>query len=199
MKKLIVLSLTLILFTACENSSRYSQSSPEIDTIKAAIADYENGNWESFRKVYSDTAKSFHNSKDVSTAPDKTVELMKKSVSNLSSYGFMKDEGDLEMVVDDQGRTWVNFWGTWEATLAANNAKLVTPVHVTFQMVDNKVVREYGYWDNAPRMKAEMEAEAARESKSAVMTRDSEKTKDATMKKDPPKKKATNTDDALKN
>jgi hypothetical protein len=193
MKKLLLLGFAILLFTACE--SRYTQTSPEIDVIKAAIKDYEAGNWEGFRSVYADTAKSFHNSKDVSTAPDKTVELMKTNLASLSSYKLSADDGDLEMVVDDKGRTWVNFWGTWEGTLSDNKTKIITPVHVTFQMVNKKVVREYGYWDNSPRMIAEEKMAAAREVKSAVMTKDGTTT-DAIMKKEEPKKKVAKNKDA---
>ena len=197
MKKLFLLGFTILLFAACE--SRYTQDSPEIDVIKAALQDYNDGNWEAWRSHYSDTAKSYHNSKNVGTAPDETLENVKKGVSGLSSYKLDYDQSDLEMVVDDKGRTWVNFWGDWEGTLSANNQKLDVPVHLTFQMVDLKVVREYGFWDNAPRMQAEMEIAANREVKSALMQKDGTTKTDALMKKDEPKKKEAKNKDATMN
>ena len=51
------------------------------------------------------------------------------------------------MVIDDKGEKWVNFWGTWEGTIAANNQKLIIPVHLTLQFVNGKIVEEHGYYD----------------------------------------------------
>jgi len=197
MKKLFLLGFTILLFAACE--SRYTQTSPEIDVVKALIEDYETGDWEGWRSHYSDTAKSYHNTKDGGVGPEVTMERIKKSVAGLSAYQFEDDDGDLEMVVDDKGRTWVNFWGTWQGTLNGSDKQLEVPVHLTFQMVDSKIVREYGYWDNSPRMKAEMEMEGSREVKSAMMQKDGTTDTDAVMKKDEPKKKQANNKDATMN
>lgn len=200
MKNLALLVLTVLLFTSCQNTEvRYTQSSPEIDVIKAHMDDYEKQNWEGWRSHYADTSKSFFNTKGPGIAPEAALNALKEGVSGLSSYGFVKDDGDMEMVVDDKGRTWVNFWGNWEGTLEAGGEKLEIPVHLTYQMIDSKIVREYGYWDNAPRMKAEMAAGA--ESKSAVMTKDATMKTDATMKKTEGEKKkvAENKDATLKN
>lgn len=196
MKKLFLLVLTGVLFTACQNSEvRYTQASAEIDVIKAHMADYEKQNWESWRSHYADTSKSFFNTKGPGISPDQAMTALKEGVAGLSSYGFVKDEGDMEMVVDDKGRTWVNFWGNWEGTLKTGGEKLQIPVHLTYQMIDNKIVREYGYWDNGPRMKAEMAAAA--EAKPATMTKDGTNN-DATMKKaEEGKKKVAKNKDAV--
>ncbi len=194
MKKLVLLGFAILLFTACEK--RYTETSPEIDVVKALIEDYETGDWVGWRSHYSDTAKSYHNTKDGGVAPDVTLERLKTSISGLSSYKFQKEEGEIEMVVDDKGRTWVNYWGVWQGSLTSAVKPLVIPVHLSFQMVDSKVVREYGYWDNAPRMKAEMDMATAREVKSAVMTKDGTTSKDGTMKKEEPKKKVAKNKDA---
>ena len=43
MKKLILLGLAIVLFTACENQEkRYTQQSKEIDIVKTAIKNYNN-------------------------------------------------------------------------------------------------------------------------------------------------------------
>jgi hypothetical protein len=39
---------------------------------------------------------------------------------------------------------------------------LEIPVHLTAQFIDGKIVREYGYWDNAPIVLAIQEIEAAK-------------------------------------
>lgn len=162
MKKLILLGFAILLFTGCENKVRYTQSSPEIDAIKALFSDYENGNWENWRSHYSDTAKIYYNSYDIGMTPEEGSMSLQEGLADLSSYEFVDDEDEIEMLTVDNGRTWVNFWGLWLGKLAANDKELVIPVHISFQMVDLKIVREYGYWDNAPFVMALMEIEAAK-------------------------------------
>lgn len=163
MKNLILFLMMAGLLVACQNNkpARYSQSGAEIDLVKSLVSDYENGNWESWKTHYGDTAKIFHNTKDNGLSPDEAMKVMKANLEGIASYGFLDDEGDMERVIDDKGRTWVNFWGNWKGVIAANNREIVTPVHVTVQIVDSLIVREYGYWDNAPMMQAMMEIEAA--------------------------------------
>jgi len=164
MKKIILLGFAIILFAACESNTpvRYTQTSAEIDVIKALIADYEAGNWEAWKSHYSDTAWIFANSISDSLSVDDRLKTIQVSLADVSSYGFQKDTGDLEMVVDDKGRTWVNFWGAWQGTLKANGQEYSIPVHLTLQMVDSKIVRSYGYWDNAPIALALQAIEAAK-------------------------------------
>lgn len=173
MKKIFLLALVGLLFVNCQNAEkRYTQDSAEIDVIKSHIEDYQKQNWEGWRSHYSDTAKTFFNTKGPGISPDAAMEGLKEGLAGLSSYAFNTEDGDMEMIVDDKGRTWVNLWGHWEGTLEANGEKLEVPVHLTYQMIESKIVREYGYWDNAPRMRAEMaiaaeaEAEAGAEEES---------------------------------
>jgi hypothetical protein len=65
------------------------------------------------------------------------------------------------MILDDKGETWVYFWGTWEGTLSANGEKIELPVHLAMQFMDNKIVKEHGYWDNMPMREALSALEAA--------------------------------------
>lgn len=162
-KVLGLLLITLLLFTACqEQTKRYTQSSPEIDHLKAAIADYEAGNWEGYMSHYADTAKIYHNTESKPISPKESAEFFAERNSAYSSYGMVEDKGDSEMVVTDEGETWVNYWGLWHGTLAANNQTLEIPIHLTAQFVDGKIVKEYGYFDTAPIMTAMMEIEAAK-------------------------------------
>lgn len=162
MKKLFLFPIALIIFIACEKKAeRYTQASAEIETYKATIADYEAGNWEAWTSHYSDTAKIYHNTKDKFVSPKEMAGIFMEQNADLASYGFMKDEGDIEMVVTDEGHTWVNFWGQWQGTLKANNQVIDIPVHLTAQFVDGKIVEEYAYYDNAGLMTAMMEIEAA--------------------------------------
>ena len=51
------------------------------------------------------------------------------------------------MIVNDEGETWVNFWGLWEGTYKTNNKVYQIPTHITARFVNGKIVREFGYWD----------------------------------------------------
>lgn len=149
-KKLIVLGIAILLFTACQKAKqRYTQSSPEIETVKAVIKDYENKDWAALKTHYADTSKTFFNSsKPMST--DELIKYHQNNDANYSSRGFIAGESEFEMVLADDGKTWVNFWGMWKATLAANGQEFIVPIHLTARFIDGKIVRDYGYWDNAP-------------------------------------------------
>jgi ketosteroid isomerase-like protein len=163
MKKITLIVCLLVCLTACQEkgADRYTQSSPEIETVKAAIAAYEAGDWEGYVSHYADTAKIYHNTKDNPISPQQSAETFKQSTSGYSSYSFLKDEGDMEMVVTDEGETWVNYWGIWEGSLTANDKKFTMPVHLTLQFKDGKIVKEYGYYNQTELVLANMELQKA--------------------------------------
>jgi ketosteroid isomerase-like protein len=160
MKKVILLGCTIVLFTACNQKQRYTQNSPEIDTFKSVIESYNEKDWEGMTVHYADTAKTFNNSSDVGLSLDAMVAYHKESLGNLSGRTFLDKDQEYEMVVTDQGATWVNFWGDWEGTLKANGKKIKIPIHLTAQFKDGKIVRTSGNWDNAPMVLALQEIEA---------------------------------------
>lgn len=146
MKKIFLLGLATIFFVACQNKpQRYTQQSAEIDTLKSMIKDYNSKNYESLASHYADTSKTRFNSTEMPSAD--VVNYHKRNDENYSSRGFIDDNQEYEMVVDDEGKTWVNFWGTWKGTLAANNQEITTHIHLTARFIDGKVVEDYGYWD----------------------------------------------------
>jgi len=129
--------------------SRYTQSSPEIETIKAVLNHYDYLNWDSLVVHYADTAKIYHNSRTNILTPETLAEYYKSNDANFSTRAFEDENREYEMIVDDNGNTWVNFWGLWKGNLAANNKEIVIPVHTTTQFIDGKIVQEYGYWDSS--------------------------------------------------
>lgn len=163
MKKLFLLGLAVILFSACQQKgpARYASSSPEIDIVKAHIEDYNKGNWESWTSHYADTAKVHHNTLEASSVKE-LMEGLKKNLQDVSSYTFLDKDMFYEMVIDDKGEKWVNFWATWEGTVAANNKKLTIPVHLTLQFVDSKIVEEHAYYDLSEFMVVMQEIAAAK-------------------------------------
>ena len=161
MKNLFLLGLAIVLFTFCSTKpERYTQQSPEIETYKAGIKDYSSQNWESLVSHYADTANVFFNT-SIPMSANKIPAFHQNNETVFSSRGFVDKGQEYEMVLTDEGKTWVNFWGTWKGTLAANNKELEIPVHLTAQFINGKIVREYGYWDNAPIVLAIQEIEAA--------------------------------------
>lgn len=162
MKNLFLLGLVIVLFTACNKKpERYTQKSPEIEAYKAGLKDYNNQNWESLVSRYADTANVFFNS-TVPMRASKIPEYHQNNETVFSSRGFVEEGQEYEMTTTDEGKTWVNFWGVWKGTLAENNKELEIPVHLTAQFIDGKIVREYGYWDNAPIVMAVQEIEASK-------------------------------------
>ncbi len=134
---------------ACQEKGpvRFTTTSPEIDSYKKAIDAYEKADWATWAGTFADTAKIYHNSWDVSATAAEIQEGHINTLSNLSSYGFDKDEMVLEQVLDDDGKTWVNFWGHWKGTIKANGKEISIPVHISAEFIDGKIVREYGFWN----------------------------------------------------
>ena len=159
MKKLFLVLLVAIFAIGCnepkekEEAVRYTQDSEEINTLKAAIKDYENGNWDAMKKHYADTAQIYHNGSGAMSI-DTVIKNQRQGVEDFSSYGFVPEENDYEMVLTDDGHTWVNYWGDWTATFAGTDKKITVPVHLTARFENGKIVREHGYWDNSIGMMA---------------------------------------------
>jgi len=148
MKKLMILGLILVIGLSCENKEpRFTTTSPEIDSVKAIIDDYENGNWDEWMTLYADTAKIYHNTWKTSATSKETQESFKEILANCSSYEFDEEPIYYEMIIDDDGKKWVNFWGNWRGTLAANGQELEIPVHLSINFVDGIIVEEYGFYD----------------------------------------------------
>lgn len=149
----------LVLISACNQTQRYTQTSPEIETVKTLIHDYDTKNYDALISHFADTAQVFFNSPNSILAPT-LRSFHEMDDANFSARGFLTEGQEYEMVNSDDGKTWVNFWGMWQGTLAANNKVVTLPVHLTIQFENGIAVREYGYWDNAPIVLAIQEIEA---------------------------------------
>jgi len=152
MKKVIYLFFAIGLLTACNTNQpvRYASSSPEIDAFKSSIKHYLEQNWDEYRQHYADTVKFQNNvTKDKGISLDSVISNWKQENEMFSDIHYVADEDFFEMVVTDDGETWVNFWGLWSAVLKANKQKFEIPVHVTARFVDGKIVAEHGYWNSS--------------------------------------------------
>jgi len=164
MKKLILLSLAIVLFTSCQEKAakRYTQKSPEIEVLKSVIKDYNTKNWEALLSHYADTSKTFFNTVDKPISSKKIADYHTQNDVNYSQRGFIDEGQEYEMVLTDDGKTWVNFWGTWKGTLIGNNKEITLAVHLTAQFIDNKIVQDHGYWDASEVVLSLQEIEAAK-------------------------------------
>ncbi|MDP2059846.1 MAG: ester cyclase [Flavobacteriaceae bacterium] len=162
MKKLVFMGLAIVLsLSSCNQKQRYTQQSSEIETLKAAISDYEAGNWEAFSKHFADTVKIYTNSEKNHLSIDQSIKLEKQNLVSFSSYKIKTSPSEFEMVVTDKGDTWVNFWGVWQGVLIANNQQVDVPMHMTLQFIDGKIVEEHDYYDSTPIRSALQKIEAA--------------------------------------
>ena len=146
MKKIFLVGLATILFIACQQEVRYTQKSAEIDTYKKVMEDYKTQNWEDMTKHYADTAKVMNN---VTRKNAQTVaQAIEKNKEDAKLFNWVVEKEEYEMVVTDDGETWVNFWGLWKGTLKSNNKVYEIPFHNTARFIDGKIVQENGYWNN---------------------------------------------------
>ncbi|MEQ5791903.1 nuclear transport factor 2 family protein [Muricauda sp. NFXS6] len=147
MKRIILLcAFVALIASACQQGPvRYTQNSPEIETVKQFIDNYNNKLFDT--GVYADTSKTYYNTNKNPMSPSEVMDYHRQTDANYATRGFKGDNQEYEMVVTDEGETWVNCWLQWQCSLAANNKKIEIPIHLTYQFIDGKIVREYGYWD----------------------------------------------------
>ena len=165
--KNIVLSLTILfLLVSCKQGpDRWTDSSPEIDVVKALISDYEAGNWDAWKGHYADTAKLHHNSTEPSSV-EETLKGLQGYLEPTSEYGFSDKDIYYEMIIDNDNEKWVNFWGTWEGNIDALDRDLKIPVHLTLQFVEGKIVEEHAFYNLVEYMQAMNEIAAMAEEES---------------------------------
>jgi len=148
MKNLFLFAMAVMLFTACETKDkRYTQQSSEIETVKKHIENYNTKNYDT--SVFADTSKSFFNNSKNPILVKDIMAFHKANDENYSSRGFTDENPDYEMVITDKGDTWVNCFLDWKATMAGNGNVVETPIFLTYQFIDGKIVREVGYWDSS--------------------------------------------------
>jgi ketosteroid isomerase-like protein len=151
MKNFSIFSLIAVLFFSCESKERYTQQSPEIDTFKSIISNYVNGEWDAYQSHYADGAEIFFNATEENPSTiQQIVAQQKMELEPMSSYTIDRENEAVEMIIDDEGEVWVNYWSVWKGTMTANGKAYETPIHITSQFIDGKIVKAFGYWDNSP-------------------------------------------------
>lgn len=161
MKNVIGLTLIAWLLVSCQKETRYTQQAPEIESVKAMYAAYNAGDHDAQHQFYDAKAEIYINAPETQpTTLEQAISEMNKNKELFSNSKISFAEDAIERVITDKGEIWVNVWGEWKGTLAATGKEYLLPFHETFQFVDGKIVKEFGYWDNSPivvdMMKAEM-------------------------------------------
>ncbi|WP_026950866.1 nuclear transport factor 2 family protein [Algoriphagus mannitolivorans] len=170
MKNVIGLTLIVWILMSCQKESRYTQQAPEIESVKAMFAAYNAGDYEAQRKFYDANAEIFINAPETKpTTLDQAIADMNKDKDLFNNAQITIQEDAIERVITDKGEIWVNVWGEWKATLAATGKEYLLPFHETFQFMDGKIVKEFGYWDNSPIVQDMMKAEMAKASADSTM------------------------------
>lgn len=150
MKKLILLvSVSLFFFNCQDTTQRYTQDSPEIETVKQTIGYYDLHKWDSLVMNYADTAKIYYNTRKNVINPKGLKTFFTRNDSYMSTRAFEDESREYEMIEDNNGKKWVNFWGLWKGNLKDNNNGIVIPVHITYQFSKGKIVEEFGYWNTS--------------------------------------------------
>lgn len=170
MNKVATLGFAAVLFIAHNEPKRqYTQQSEEIEIYKESLEAYENKEWESFVTFYADTAIIIHNiieSKGIDIS--EVLQKNKRDEAIFSRWRFIDRYSQFEMVVTDDGKTWVNFRGVREGVLKANNKKYMVPTQINIEFVEGKIVKEIGYWDFSA---IAIELEVINESRNLVFNR----------------------------
>lgn len=146
MRSIIYILLSLVILTGCQTpEKRYTQQSSEIDIVKQHIENYNTKSYDT--SVFADTSKSYLNNSKVGLTVEELIDYHKTNDANYSQRGFTGADPEFEMVVTDDGETWVNCWLDWRGTMAGNGKVVDIPVHLTYRFIDGKIVREVGFWD----------------------------------------------------
>jgi uncharacterized protein len=152
MKKILYLLFVVVLLAACNTKQpvRYFSASPEIEITKLTLKHYLDGNWEAIKLLYADTAKVLNNVPEgKGVAIDVAIKDYQQDHELFNSISYLAEEDFFEMVVTDEGETWVNYWGLWKGTLKATGEEFQIPLHITQQFINQKIVSEHGYWNSS--------------------------------------------------
>lgn len=161
---LIPIAAGLLLFYACQAPGPKNQvldSGPEVDNVAKNIKAYLDGDWDTFRTAYADTAKSHHNSGMMSL--DSLLQFHKTARSDYDKIEVVTYA--IEYVKYEKGGEYSHFWGLWKGTFKGTGKTVEIPVHIACIMANGKIGTEYAYYDSAPITAALTEARAIAEPK----------------------------------
>jgi len=147
MTRLYPLLSAAIILTAAQSAfaqGTYTDEGPIVERMKATVAAYEAGDWQTYRSAFADSVMMVNNNVQVSI--DERIEEHKAILEVFSNVHFdFAVYGAAEL----DGNTWGMLWGNWTGTVRSSGEAVQLMVHVASRLVDGKTVEEYGYWDTA--------------------------------------------------
>lgn len=106
MKITIQMLILVLLMTACQQPSKYTQQSPEIEAAKALLQASASGDFEAQRKFYAENAQIFYNvTEDKPSTIDEMIEQQQSEGDQFSNVKITVEEDAIEMVTTDKGET----------------------------------------------------------------------------------------------
>ena len=139
MKKSVYLISLALFIISCQSEKQYVRDSPEIDLAKKGSEAYQNGDWETLRSLFTDTATVLLNSWwGEEITPDEYISILQESASSYSEYSF-SDDSFYEMIINDDGDKWVHAWLLWSGT-NNNGNRAKTVVNIGWLFKNEKVV-----------------------------------------------------------
>ena len=161
MKKIIPLTLVVLLLgiTACQpeqTKKQYFEESPEIEIAKKAVKAFQDGDAETYRTCYADTARIWQNQywgKYPGNTVDEQIELLKSIKARQEYFNF---DGEIwEMIIQNEGANWVHLWADMHTKYVGDSVEIELPIHVAFSVIDNKIVYESVIFNSLPFFLAE--------------------------------------------
>lgn len=126
----------------------YPNVQKDIETVKATIKAYENGNWEQLRANLAEDAMVYNLGSFDSLTVDQTVNYWKKGRD--SAIPMISEDGIwLGVAVSEGPRegNWILHWGN--NTLTYPNGETISfPYHLATHMKEDQIDRIYFYYDN---------------------------------------------------
>ena len=151
-KSFITIFLTAIVLISCQTpcEQTYFQQSPEIDLGKKVVDAYLNGNWDVYPNFYADTAKIWRNKSwvtDEGMTAQQLIADLQEGIEPVSEYSM--DSQIWDMIITPEGDRWVHLWGVWHGTVEATGKTYDIPVHVSMNIINNKIVRQVDFFNDA--------------------------------------------------
>jgi len=159
-RSFFLIAFGLMLLWACQAPAPKNQvtmSGPEVDNVAKQAKAFVDGDWDTFRAAYADTAKAHHNNSIFTV--DSLVSFHRNSRANWEKVEFVTYA--IEYVKYEDGNEFSHIWGLFKGTAKGTGKVVEAPVHIACMMAGGKIGTEYAYYDTAPLTAAIQEAQAA--------------------------------------
>ncbi|MBT6447506.1 MAG: nuclear transport factor 2 family protein [Flavobacteriaceae bacterium] len=153
MKKILLLLITAITFTACNNTpanfddsewgGTMSPNDERNDKINQFIDSYANNDLQSVKDMFSDDA--------VIQVNDDTMTVQEMIDGFSAGHDFYDGINNIDRRVNtmfyNNGSIYTNYWYTWVGTNKQSGEELSVKGHAYFQWKDGKIIETYNAFD----------------------------------------------------